>query len=280
MSYFPTNFIISPRNRFIRGTLIIIGIIFLGLYYWWMSDNSDNQKTLWVVDNSLSMWVHDINTLSGIMISRLDLAKSIILQSSKYIPWEQGIMTVAQWARLELPMNHDTIAFKNVVDGITPILRWWGSSLTTPFDMIKLIYGNTPQLHIIWITDGEFSDSWATLSGYTNNPGITFIGVGTHIWWSIPLWYNPDGSPKYKESDWIRVNSSRNDILLTSISESIDAKYIKYDSTSQNNLNTLYSQQSWSSKWISIYMIIWICFIVSWLVFPRYQYHHNSPNWK
>ncbi len=280
MSYFPTNFILSHRNRFIRGTLIIFGIIFLGLYFWRDLDTTDNQKTLWVIDNSLSMTVTDIGTKSGIMISRLDLAKNIIMQSSKNITWEQAIMTSAQWARLELPMNQDAIALTNVVDGITPLVRWWGSSLMTPIETIRLIYWSTPHLHVIWITDGEFSDTWASFSGFTTNSLITFIGVGTRTWWPILLWYNWDGRPKYKESEWVRVNSSRNDALLTSISKNFNTKLLTYDSDVLNNLTEIDIYSSSWSEWISLIMILWIGLITSWLVFPRYQYHQNLAKWK
>ena len=49
----------------------------------------------------------------------------------------------------------------------------------TPLKMISLIYGASRNLSIIWITDGGFSDSGWTLSGFLQSPNITFIGVGT-----------------------------------------------------------------------------------------------------
>lgn len=84
---------------------------------------SNIPKTLWVIDNSLSMTVTDIKTSSDRMISRLDLAKMIIKQKSDKILGEQAIMTAAQGARLELPMTDDRLAIENVVQGITPIER-------------------------------------------------------------------------------------------------------------------------------------------------------------
>ena len=49
----------------------------------------------------------------------------------------------------------------------------------TPLETARLVYGNTPHLHIIWITDGEFSDSGSLLSGLPTDTTIAFIGVGT-----------------------------------------------------------------------------------------------------
>lgn len=34
----------------------------------------------------------------------------------------------------------------------------------TPLETIRLIYGNTSHLNIVWITDGEFTDTGVTLA--------------------------------------------------------------------------------------------------------------------
>jgi hypothetical protein len=88
-------------------------------------------------------------------------------------------MTAAGGARLELPMTDDKEVFVDTVHGIIVQDRGDGSSVSTPLEMIRLIYGSTSHLSIIWITDGEFSDSGSTLSGWMIPPDITLIGVGT-----------------------------------------------------------------------------------------------------
>ena len=88
-------------------------------------------------------------------------------------------MTAAYGAKLELPMTSDRLTLSDVVSGITVLTRGGGSTVTTPLETIRLIYDTLPHLSIMWITDGEFSDSGSTLSGFTTRPDITFIGLGT-----------------------------------------------------------------------------------------------------
>ncbi len=95
------------------------------------------------------------------------------------MPGEQAIMTAAYGAKLELPMTDDRAIIRDIVGGITVLSRGGGSSVATPLETIRLIYGSTPHLSIIWITDGEFTDSGATLSGFITLPNIIFLGVGT-----------------------------------------------------------------------------------------------------
>ncbi len=123
MANFPVNFITLPQRRLIRGVCIIFGMFLIGYSYIQTLDHSNTPKTLWVIDNSLSMTVTDIKTSSDRIISRLDLAKTIIKQKSDKILGEQAIMTAAQGARLELPMTDDRLAIENVVQGITAVER-------------------------------------------------------------------------------------------------------------------------------------------------------------
>ncbi len=178
MSPLPTNFIISPQRQFIRFLLILSGLVCV-VFGFTRSLDSGTEETLWVIDNSLSMAVTDITTSSGIFLSRLDRAKQIVLSGSLIIPGEQAIMTAAYGAKLELPMTDNRRVFSDTVRGITVLSRGGGSSVMTPLETIRLIYGSTRHLSIIWITDGEFSDSLSTLSGWTTRPSIIFIGVGT-----------------------------------------------------------------------------------------------------
>lgn len=174
----PTNFSSSPRRQLIRFSLIVAGLICI-IFGFLRGLNSGSGATLWVIDNSLSMAVTDIGSESGILLSRLDQAKQIVYSGSVRRRGEQAIMTAAYGAKLELPMTNDRSIISDVVSGITVLTRGGGSSITTPLETIHLIYDTLPHLSIIWITDGEFSDSGSTLSGFTIRPDITFIGVGT-----------------------------------------------------------------------------------------------------
>ncbi len=78
MSHPPTNFITSPQRQLIRFLFILSGLILI-VFAFLRSLDSGIQKTLWVIDNSLSMAVTDISTSTGISISRLDRAKQIVM---------------------------------------------------------------------------------------------------------------------------------------------------------------------------------------------------------
>jgi hypothetical protein len=69
------------------------------------------------------MAVTDISSPSGVMFSRLDLAKQIIASGSYMIPGEHAIMSVAYGAKLETPFARDMSALRDIVAGINPIYQ-------------------------------------------------------------------------------------------------------------------------------------------------------------
>lgn len=90
----PTNFSSSPRRQLIRSALIISGLICV-ISGWTSGLDTGSDRTLWVIDNSLSMAVTDIASQSGVLLSRLDFAKQIVSSGSRVRSGEQGIMTAA-----------------------------------------------------------------------------------------------------------------------------------------------------------------------------------------
>lgn len=241
----------------------------------WLNLDSGTNKTLWVIDNSLSMVVTDITTESGVMISRLDFAKQIINRHSSLIEWEQAIMSSAYGAKLEIPMTDNHATFLDILQGISPIANGGGSILAHPIDTIRLLYGNIRNLHIIWITDGEFSDSGSTLSGFLSVPSILFVWVGTRSWWPILEWYNNDWYPRYKESAWQKVNSIRDDLRLQSISSSLWASLILLDSEKSIDMSVLF-KNTHTDYWYLYFTGMGILCILFWLMLPRYHYYFKK----
>lgn len=74
----PINFASSPRRQLLRFVLIIFGLGCLVIGFLRSSDAGESH-TLYVIDSSLSMAVEDISGSTGKMISRLDLARSLVL---------------------------------------------------------------------------------------------------------------------------------------------------------------------------------------------------------
>ncbi len=89
-----TNFSTSPRRQLVRFALIVSGLIFV-VFGFLRSRDPGVERTLWVIDNSLSMAVTDIGSESGILLSRLDRAKQIIASGSLLRSGEQAIMSAA-----------------------------------------------------------------------------------------------------------------------------------------------------------------------------------------
>ena len=241
--------------------------------------NTNEQKTLWVIDNSLSMAVTDVMSQDDIIISRLDLAKKIILSGSHMLSWNQAVMSVAHGAKLELPMNDNQSIMSDVVGWISVIMQGGGSNFFTPLQMIHLIYGDQPNLNIIWLTDGEFSDSGSVYTGSTDYLNITFIGVGSRVGWPILMGYNNEGVPRYKESSGVRVNSIRDDASLSRVAQYLDARTYFLDTDRSIDYSQIIPPIKNSSH-ISWYTILGAILICIWLVIPRYRYIIKNPTWK
>ena len=270
MSYSPLNFVPSHKKRFIRGCTIIFGVGLMVFSV--MKSNSSENQTLWIVDNSLSMTVEDMPSSSGIIDSRLNLAKKIIKNGSTLLNEKQAIMSVAYWAKLEVPMTDDLWILSDVTSGINPIIRWGGSTISTPLEMIRIVYGDLPNLRIFWLTDGEFSDSGSTYSGKLDTSRITFIGLGSRSGWPIPMGYDSDGKPKYKEVENKRITSIRDDASLNMVAKMLGAKVVFLDSEKNIDLSFIIDNSVSFEKNISIYIFIGWLFIAIWLMIPRYNY--------
>lgn len=240
------------------------------LWYSFFNSKNTSDKTLWIIDNSLSMAVEDTMAQSGVIDSRLSLAKKIIITNSLKITGKQAIMSAAYWAKLEIPMTDNLLVLSDVVNGITPILKGWWSNLYTPLETMSLIYGDIPNLDIIWLTDGEFSDSGSSYTGKINTRNITFIGIGSKVGWPIPLWYNQDGKPRYKEVDGNRITSIRDDVTLEKIRNNFGSRLFFAEREKDIEMSDLVQKKS--TQQFSLEMILWIILLLIWLMFPRYQY--------
>lgn len=237
-----------------------------------INSNSSQDQTLWIIDNSLSMMVEDIATESGVIDSRLSFAKKIIEKGSNLTPGKQAIMSVAYGAKLEVPMTDNLGIVSDVVNGINPIIRWGGSTISTPLEMIRIIYWDLPNLQIFWLTDGEFSDSGSTYSWKLDTSRITFVGLGAKAGWPIPLGYDAQGKPRYKEVDSRRIISIRDDESLLRVTKTLGANVIFFDSNKDLNLDFITKNTISTKKSLSLYMIIGWFLVVIWLMIPRYNY--------
>lgn len=267
----PTNFSSSLPKQFIRWLLTIVGIfcIWFGLL---RSGDSGTSHTLYILDNSLSMEVQDISTASGQMLSRLDLAKKVI--RSHPHTGERALMTSALGAELILPMTRDPQVWDDTITSIRSVNYGGGSIAMTPLETARLIYGDVPDIHIVWLSDGEFSDSWVTLSGWTTPPDITIIGLGTPVGWPILTGYDADGHPRYKESWGQQVISHRDDERLHVISETIWADQILLDRDDLSIVSDI-AKNRISHTILPYVVLVGVLLICIGMMVPRF--HYFSP---
>jgi hypothetical protein len=268
----PTNFSSSLPRRLIRWLLIIVGIGCVG-FGLLRSGGSGVSHTLYIVDNSLSMEVADISTASGQMISRLDLAKQIMTTLPQ--TGEQALMTSALGAELVLPMTSDRQIWADTVVSVRPVSYGGGSIALTPLETARLIYGDISDLHIVWLTDGEFSDSGITLSGWTTPPQITMVGIGTTGGWPILTGYDADGRPRYKESWGQQVISHRDDTRLYGLAEEIWADIILLDRDDPSLISDI-AKKSIVHTIIPYLVIVGIVMILFGMMSSRFRYF---PHW-
>lgn len=264
----PLNFIPSPWRRWLRLVLVLTWFLVIVFGFLHRISHSWDTRTLWIVDNSLSMLASDIRSGSGMMISRLDLAKHIITTKSQDMPGEQAIMTSSYLARVELPMTEDMVQFREFVRGINPIIYGGGTTAMSVLRLIDELYGQGG-ITIYWITDGEFSDVPIDI---TRKYPITLIGVGSQQGAPIIEWYDSDGRARYKMSAGKRVNTIRDDVSLSRLSTMMGSSLILLDQQVTPDLpqQIRYSDQI-SFPWAEF---VWVLLVFSGLIVPKYHYIH------
>lgn len=245
-----------PARRLLRRVLFWMsgGLIWYALMLWIFTPDVQRQKILWIVDNSLSMNVRDVSTADGGFISRLEASLSVIRSFSGVIPWEHALLTFARTPLLQMPFSADEIYRKNVLDGIVPIVYWWGSDMAKALSFVHDMYGNNPWFQIVMLTDAEFIDMSAIQALHFAPKRMMIVGVGTSEGGYMIQWYDAEGLPIYKEHQGKRVLSRLDQPALESIATllSADTAYIDHEDAVallQKQLITPYqdmSQQKWS----------------------------------
>lgn len=178
-------------------------------------------KTLFVIDNSLSMTVQDVE-MDGNMgfLTRLDAAKKLandFFEQKQDTSAEWGIVSFSRLPTLILPFTTDRVLTKNVVQSLTPVIYGGGSDLGHVIDLINDVYGNMDHLHIVVLSDGEFFDIKNMPSLKNVSAHVTFIGVGTENGGYMLQWYDSLGKPQYRQDASGKIVSRMDPSLLTQL---------------------------------------------------------------
>ena len=190
------------RRFFLSLSLFCIGMIFFWMASpFWKSENTGGD-TLWIVDNSLSMGVEDMGiSIDGAIQSRLDRARSLILDGMAKISGHHGALVFARSAAVVLPMSPVTEWGKKNIENIALVTDNGGSDISAVFSLLFSLYSErvTP-LHVILISDGG-DTSTTSLPPLPSHTDLTIIGIWTLTGWPIPLGYDALGRRRYKIYD-------------------------------------------------------------------------------
>lgn len=188
-----------------RRFFISFGLIFLWFFLCGYAISSESiettpsEKTLWIVDNSLSMAVEDMKDFqSDLFTSRLNTARSLVMSGVDNIRGEHGIILYARNAGILTPFTSDHIILEKSIANITPVTDNGWSDISSVFALIYSLYSiRTTPLHIILLTDGgDTGDS--SLPPLPSNTTLSIIGIGTDTGWPIFLGYDAIGHRRYK----------------------------------------------------------------------------------
>ena len=167
----------------------------------WKSENMGGD-TLWIIDNSLSMGVEDMgNASDGILHSRIDRARALVLDGMTKIPGNHGVLVYARSAWVLLPISPVTEWEKKSIANISLVDDYGGSDVGGAFSLLFSLYAErTTPLHVILVSDGG-DTSTSPLPPLPPHTDLTIIGMGTAMGWPIPLWYDALGRRRYKIYD-------------------------------------------------------------------------------
>lgn len=264
----PVNYSTSRKNILIRWLLYMIGVSMV-LFGFFSSFAQQKTRTLWILDNSLSMLAQDVKNVDNVYTSRLALAKHIIWSGSADIWGKHALIIASQGARLISPMTWDAGIFQDILAGVKIQRYGWWSDWYTPLKIATSIYGDAQDVNIFWITDGEFANPYKPHQDMIVPQNLTIIGVWTPVGSHIIERYAPSGEPVYKMHEWSRVVSKRSDDMLQTLSKQLQAKLILLDTFSLPSFFVPHISSIFALRW---YMIIGVLLLIIASIYPRFRY--------
>lgn len=169
-----------PLRRFIRRVVFYAGLLCIVFGALQNHQTENTERTLWIVDNSLSMHVRDVSEESKTsFVSRLETAKKLIQATSTKDPRAHGLITFARTPFLQTPFSANTLHIHNVVAGVSPIIYGGGSDLLRALQFTSDIYTKNPDFRVVIITDGEVGDTEAIKNINFLPASAWVIGIGS-----------------------------------------------------------------------------------------------------
>lgn len=183
------------------------------------------ERTLFVVDTSLSSSADDIEGTLGVKVSRLDAMKSL-LRELDMSGREFALATFSDSAKLQLPFSPDRSLWNTTIDALSPVSYGSPTDIETALLFAETLYTDIP-LHIVVLTDGE--QTWeGSMTGITlsGNHELIFIWVGTDAGSPLVSHYDGSGQRVYKRYNWQEIVSRLDREHLEELATEYNAKVL------------------------------------------------------
>lgn len=274
-SFHPYNFARSPFRRFLIYISLFVGVGMLLMTVYLNITPRDHTRVLWIVDTSLSMQVQDMMTSSGILLSRLAVAQNILTNLSMQEQREQALMVFGSHARILLPFTRDQSSILSTIETLSPEIYASASDLWGALTLTQLLYQDTP-LDIRILTDGENMEASLTGVDTIKNISLTIFWIGTVQGGPMIQGYDSDGMPRYKQFEWQRAISRRDDTFLLSLVEKLGWKYRRVDNPDilPSMRENYFIKNGFDTHHILLFS--WVCLIIFWLFLPPAKYQISS----
>ena len=272
ITFTPYNFARSPVRRFVIYVLIITWLAFLFAAIYLDSSLSDEKKTLWVIDTSLSMQVQDLMTSSGVMLSRLSVVRDMVWWELNNLEWSHGIMTFGSNAQVLSPLTDDKESLSSIISSLTPELYTSSSDLSAALALVELLYPDD-SMSVILVTDGENMTLGSSGAIQLTGKSLTVIWVGTTVGWPMLQGYDSDGKPRYKQFEWKNALSRRDDEFLTSLTKTYEGNLVIIENAQTLPRVSAWNVISWMFDQRTACIFLGIALIITWLFLSPVTYH-------
>lgn len=259
--------------RLFAGQFFVVAwILFLGYSIFLGNRSTHWERTLYIIDTSLSMGIEDIGKgTDGLIQSRLDRAKSLILSSS--FSWEVAVIAYARSPALLLPFTNSTENFIRTIQNISLSSSFGGSDPLWALSLVDTLYkNNTSPLRIFLLTDGGNTPSVNIFPPLPPLSRLRIIGIGTDAWGKIPLGYDSAGARRYKIYENQEVTVPYDEIFLQKIKKQYDASYVHIETAVSKNIS---ENQEFSSSlfdfWNKLLFLLGCLSLIFWYFFQPYR---------
>lgn len=264
----------SPKKALLRTIFLIF---LLGALFWIFWKNLSHQtKTeyIFLIDNSLSMSVQDIElSRDTTHISRLDASKNFIKNFLENFPSKTGVITFSQNIFINTPITADSSQILATMSEIIPVTFGGGSDVFKAISSVSEMYRNHKNLHIIVLTDAEFFDKNTENFSIKNSQKISIIGVGTERGGLMLTGYDTEWRPIYRQFEGKNAISALSPKSLSEIASHFLAEYFWIQNTTEiRDISKKIFQekpQNHSYIFINIFLVFLLFFVI---IFRTYSF--------